>query len=390
MIHTLNDIYKKIDSKLVTALLTIDLSKAFDCINHEILLSKLTKLQFPAFFIKLLKSYLENRYQAVKIDDILSDPLLIICGTPQGGVLSGLFFNIYVNSIFNLLLSSVLRLYCDDMSLIASGTSKETLKVNLEHDLFLINKWLSLHYLKANYSKTQYVLFSGRKKFEAFTERSLELKMNDILIERVESVKIVGLAVDEQLNFSNHISKIKQRITPFVAKLFRIRRFISEEAALKLYYAHVYSHLIFMNAIWSVAPSYLIESLGVIQRRALRTVFKKDRLCHNHELFNENLLPLSLINIMHENIVLFKMNHNLMKNNVYLPTVNMIHGHDTRSKSNFACHSAVSSTAQKNFYARATKSYNDLPHYVKKFHSIGLFKTRLKEYLVTTIANDEI
>lgn len=164
MIHTLNDIYKKIDSKLVTALLTIDLSKAFDCINHEILLSKLTKLQFPAFFIKLLKSYLENRYQAVKIDDILSDPLLIICGTPQGGVLSGLFFNIYVNSIFNLLLSSVLRLYCDDMSLIASGTSKETLKVNLEHDLFLINKWLSLHYLKANYSKTQYVLFSGRKK----------------------------------------------------------------------------------------------------------------------------------------------------------------------------------------------------------------------------------
>lgn len=390
MIHTLNDIYKKIDSKLVTALLTIDLSKAFDCINHEILLSKLTKLQFPAFFIKLLKSYLENRYQAVKIDDILSDPLLIICGTPQGGVLSGLFFNIYVNSIFNLLLSSVLRLYCDDMSLIASGTSKETLKVNLEHDLFLINKWLSLHYLKANYSKTQYVLFSGRKKFEAFTERSLELKMNDTLIERVESVKIVGLAVDEQLNFSNHISKIKQRITPFVAKLFRIRRFISEEAALKLYYAHVYSHLIFMNAIWSVAPSYLIESLGVIQRRALRTVFKKDRLCHNHELFNENLLPLSLINIMHENIVLFKMNHNLMKNNVYLPTVNMIHGHDTRSKSNFACHSAVSSTAQKNFYARATKSYNDLPHYVKKFHSIGLFKTRLKEYLVTTIANDEI
>lgn len=149
---------------------------------------------------------------------------------------------------------------------------------------------------------------------------------------------IVGLAVDEQLNFSNHISKIKQRITPFVAKLFRIRRFISEEAALKLYYAHVYSHLIFMNAIWSVAPSYLIESLGVIQRRALRTVFKKDRLCHNHELFNENLLPLSLINIMHENIVLFKMNHNLMKNSVYLPTVNMIHGHDTRSKSNFACH----------------------------------------------------
>ena len=386
MLHTMNDIYRCMDKKLVTALLTIDLSNAFDCLNHEILIIKLRKMRFPNFFMNLIESYFINRYQYVKVDDILSHIKRIYCGAPQGGVLSGLFFNIYVNSIFDLLLSNKLRLYCDDMSLIAYGVDKDELKRKLEHDLLLINTWLDFHRLKANFNKTNYVLFCGRKKFEPFTDRALDIKINDSLIERVDHVKIVGLYIDEQLNFSYHIDYIKKKINPFVAKFFHIRRFISEKTALNLYYAHVYSHLIFMNSIWSVAPNYLIESLGVIQRRALRIVYRKDRLCHSVELFDENVLPLSAVIIMHENLVLFKMLKNLLKNNIPLITANDMHSHNTRRNHHLILYHTSTAIGQNNFYFRAIRSFNALPDYVKKFNSIGLFKTRLKEHLANSVA----
>lgn len=389
MLHTLNDIYQRLDSKLVTALLTIDLSNAFDCLDHEILLLKLEKLQFSEKFHHLLKSYLTNRFQFVKIDGIISEKKQIYCGAPQGGVLSGLFFIIYVNQIFSLSLKNKIRLFCDDMSLIACGSTKDELKLSIQHDLSLILNWLDMHQLKANLSKTSYVLFSGRKKFEPFTERSLNIKIGDTEIERVECVKIIGLIIDEQLNFSNHIQQIKSRIIPFTAKLLRIRRFLTDETALKLYYAHIYSHLIFMNTIWSVAPKYLIESLAVIQRRALRIVLRKDRLCHNTELFTGKIFPLAAILSLHENIMLFKMKHEMTKNNVTLRTVQMMHNHNTRNRFDLVGINTSSAIGQNNFYYRAIRSFNSLPDDIKKFNSIGLFKNRLKEHLAKSITIEE-
>lgn len=388
MIHTLNDIYTSLDRKLSTALVTIDLSNAFDCLNHDILILKLSKLQFPKKFMNMIMSYFHNRRQFVKIDDTLSNVLELYCGAPQGGVLSGLFFNIYVNSIFNLRLNNTLRLYCDDMSLIASGENRDVLKENIKHDLIEINNWLELHFLKANFSKTSYIIFNGRKKFEAFTDRSLNIEISNSKIERVDHIKIVGLIIDEQLNFSFHIENIKNKIIPFIAKLFQIRRFLSEEVALKLYFAHVYSHLIYMNSIWSVAPKYLIESLSVIQRRALRAVFRKDRLSHNIELFNEKILPLTSVIQLHQNLLVFKMTHGLLKNNIQLISVHETHRYGTRANKNIVCSSATTALAHNNFYYRAIKSYNELPSNIKRIDAISRFKKRLKEFLSDSIIDE--
>jgi Reverse transcriptase (RNA-dependent DNA polymerase) len=388
MLHTLNDIYQSLDSKNWTALLTLDLTSAFDCLNHEILLIKLRKLQFPSFFIRLIESYFLNRVQSVKLGEVTSSQLNVFCGSPQGGVLSGLFFNIYVNSIFSLPLYSEIRGFCDDMSLIASGSNKDELKSNLESDLSCIDNWLDLHCLCANYEKTKYVVFNSRKRFENFTEHALNISINNTVIERVEQVKIIGLIVDEQLNFSKHIEHVKLKINPFVSKLYYIRRFLSKETALKLYYAHVYSHLIFMNALWSVAPKYLVDTLGVIQRRALRIVLCKERLCSSIELFSNNVLPLAYITLFHECLFVFKMRSNKTKNNILIMSAEMRHSRNTRYKANLIPVEAKTSLAQKNFYYRAIVSFNNLPLSVKKFNSINLFKNRLKEYLFDAYCNE--
>lgn len=390
MLHNLHDIYESINKRLLTALLTIDLTSAFDCIRHDILLIKLAKLKLPSFFMKLLESYLANRVQSVKIDGVLSDLMFIFCGSPQGGVLSGLFFNIYVNDIFKLPLRSTIRLYCDDISLIANGINEIELKSNLEHDIQQMNEWFLYHCLTANFTKTKYVLFSGRKKFENFTDRSLNLKFNNTEIERVECVKVVGLQIDETLSFEMHIAQLKNRIVPFVAKLAKIRRFISEKTALNLYYAHVFSHLIYMNAIWSATHEYLIESLGVIQRRALRIVFRKDRLCHNKELFSVNVLPISKINIYQECLTMHKILHNNIKNHVTIPSVSDVHSYNTRasSRNDFYRNNSKFILCENDFYFRATRAFNSLPVNVRKFHSINIFKKRLKEYLYEKYLNE--
>lgn len=338
--------------------------------------------------MNLLESFLTNRSQVVNVDGTLSDQLLVFCGSPQGGVLSGLFFNIYVNDIFELPLINKIRLYCDDMTLIVSSYDHNDLKISLESDLDLIKKWLDFHCLQANPSKTNYILFSGRKKFENFTERSLNIIFCDQVVKRVESLKIVGLLIDELLNFSVQIEQIKRKIIPFIAKLSKIRRFITEKTALQLYYANIYSHLIYMNSLWSIAPNYLTESLGVIQRRALRIVFRKDYRCHNHELFSEKLLPFNEICELHQNMLIFKIRHNMLKNHISLPTFSDRHDHFTRNRNNYIGSRAKFSLTENDFYYRATRSFNDLPEEVRKFHSLSIFKNRLKEHLFKNIVNE--
>ena len=183
-------------------------------------------MNFDQFFLKLLISYLENRKQAVKIGDILSDFKEIKSGTPQGGVLSSTFFNIYINSLFMLNLSGKLTLYCDDISLVNTAQQHPDLKALDEQDLHLISTWLDNHYLAPNINKTKYMLFHGRKKFEAFTELALNIKFKNSVVERVDSFKLLGLIIDENLSFKPHIEAIQNKIIPFVYALRRIRKML--------------------------------------------------------------------------------------------------------------------------------------------------------------------
>lgn len=126
VLHILNDVYKGVDNKQATALTCLDLSRAFDCVIHSILLNKLRKLKLPTMFHKLFVSYLENRQQVVKLDNIFSSIRKITYGLAQGGVLSGTLFNLYTNSINLCQLQSSITMYCDDISLVKILNDSQT------------------------------------------------------------------------------------------------------------------------------------------------------------------------------------------------------------------------------------------------------------------------
>ena len=368
------------DDKKSVSLTCIDLSKAFDCIQFNILISKLQKLNLDSFFLNLLISYIHGRKQAVSIEGFLSEFLLINVGSPQGGVLSGPFFDLYINDIFSLNLNGKLILYCDDMSLVNYGNDSKELKLSMEEDLNNIQKWLQNHYLSPNVTKTKYVLFQGRKRFENFTELAMNINFNGTVIERAENVKILGLIIDESLSFKNHIEAIKKRITPFMYALRRARKFVTEKTAINLYYAHVQSHLIYMNTIWSALSLGLMKSLEVLQRKALRIVLRKSWFAGKDILYSIKLLPVSVICETNCCLQVFKIASNIIKNNIEITLGSDLHNHITRNRSDFTIRQCRTVQATQNFYVRAFRSFNDLPQQIKKFHSLRLIKNRLREH----------
>jgi hypothetical protein len=384
----MNQIYGNIEKKLVTAALFIDLTKAFDSLLHPLLIMKLEKLGFPMNFLNLLKDYLQNRYQYVELENIKSPLLQISKGVFQGSKLAAILFVIYINSIFNLPLNGKLFLYADDIALIYGSTDEHLLKKQIEYDLKVLDIWFSNHYLKMNISKTNYIFFQGRKKFEFFTQNGLNIKLNGTPINRVDSFKYLGFWIDEELKFQQHIKHVKSKIIPMTFAIKRIRPYISQKTALQLYFAHVQSHLLYMNPFWNVASDNLIEILAVAQRKCLRFIFRRYSYSPSRELFTQQILPLKKLNEFNLLMLAFKISRNLLVNNVELRQVSDIHQYETRQRNHFYVENYETRFGFSNFFTRGMIAFNNLNPRLRNIHTLSRFKRELRydllqEYLST-------
>jgi hypothetical protein len=363
-----------------TSLTCIDLPKAFDCINHSILKTKLAELGIERNFQNLLYSYLSDRQQLVRVNLTDSAILTLGAGTPQGGVLSGLLFNIYINSILALDLHGRQFLYCDDNSLVNSAEDPLSLKQQIESDLSSISKWLNLHFLSPNRDETKYLTFHYSKRAFNYISLDLRISFDNLVIERVESVKVLGLIIDSRLDFKNHIQAIHKRIIPFIFAVKRIRNHLSDKVALSLYYAYVNSHFTYMSTVWSASANELMLSIEILQRKVLRIVLRKDWYCSSSELYSQSILPVSIEARIATLLYVFKIQHSLIKNNVPLALIVDRHAFNTRSRNVFALTRCQTMHAMQNIFYRGLHEFNQLPESIRSFHSIALFKNRLREF----------
>ncbi len=209
------DIVKAIDENKFTMGVFLDLSKAFDAIDHDILLSKLDYYGIRGLALDWFRSYLHERTQYVDINGYRSDQKPVICGVPQGSVLGPLLFLLNINDLPLCLNLVKAILFADDTTIYYNHTDLNKLYQIANSDLDVLQNWFTENKLCLNANKTKHVLFRQKTNRR---ESDLVLKIGSDIIERQESVKFLGVILDETLSWDQHINKLyaRQNIKIFI------------------------------------------------------------------------------------------------------------------------------------------------------------------------------
>jgi hypothetical protein len=213
-----NEWYINMDLFLYKIVVLLDLKKAFDTVNHEIILRKFERYGFCNKALDLLSNYLTNRTQRCQLNGMLSDQRGITCGIPQGSILGPLLFIIYINDWPNCLKHTTPRIFADDTSLTAVGKTLNEAEEIANKDLKNVKVWLSSNKLSLNIAKTEYILIGSRPKINSMDVQPT-VKIDTCQIKRVKCAKVLAVEIDENLNWEKHIEYIASKVCSGIGAL---------------------------------------------------------------------------------------------------------------------------------------------------------------------------
>ena len=249
----------------------LDLKKAFDTVNHTILLDKLEAYGIDEDSLNLLSSYLTDRKQTCQIDGKQSDLRKISCGVPQGSILGPLLFLTYINDLPNCLNFTTPRIFADDTSITAFGKTLEDTEIELNNDLINIRNWLTANKLSLNIAKTEYVLIGSRQKLNNVSKQP-NVVIGDRPIERVRDCKILGVQIDESLTWEKHIDQIAKKISSGISAIRKLRNFANRDTLVSVYNALIQPHFDYCCEVWDSLGSGLAQRLQKLQNRCARII----------------------------------------------------------------------------------------------------------------------
>ena len=207
LLEATNEWLWNIDNSLLNGVIFLDLKKAFNTMDHAILLGKLKLYGVSSQSLNWFQSYLSDRKQQTFIDGAQSDFCNITCGIPQGSILGPLLFTIYINDLHSCDLFSKPRLYADDTTLTTSAEDPWVLEYKMNYDMNLIQSWLSANKLTLNVKKTKYMLIGSQFKLSQINSDFI-IKVNNTPLERIIEHKTLGVQIDESLSWRPHIHTI--------------------------------------------------------------------------------------------------------------------------------------------------------------------------------------
>jgi hypothetical protein len=384
---------EKLDKGFLGFGLFIDLKKAFDTVDHQILLKKLERYGVCGPVLEWFKDYLSGRQQYIKVNGKRSNPKTVLCGVPQGSILGPLLFIIYVNDLPDVLDKLEATIFADDTTMVSYAKDIETLEVTANQELKTVASWFRKNKLTFNAKKTYYLVFSHEQCHKL---RKINIEINGNQIEQKDKIKHLGVIFHEHLRWHGHINHVLSKVLKYMPVFYYIRRYVTRKTLMTIYNSFIYPHLIYCAIVWGnrIQNEGVIDRLLVFQKKLSRIMTFAPLLQGPKEHTEPLMRHLKMLNI--QEVIRYKtlcFVHGLL--NGRYPTVNlqMIYADKLESvktrlhdKKKLYTTSYLTSMGYRGVQSALQHTWNFLPYGLrnKDEESTFVFKKLMKKYITAT------
>ena len=367
-----------LDDNSIIGVIAIDLSKAFDCMPHGLLIAKLHAYGFSLPVCKLMKSYLVNRKQRVKIGETFSGWTNTTKGVPQGSILGPLLFNIFINDFLFCKMNSKVYNYADDNTLSYIGKDIEQIKSKLKVDCLASMQWFESNNMKANAGKFQLMFLSKSDSYSNVT-----LNFETCVIQASTKINILGVEFDDKLKFNYHIDEVCNQTSKQINALKRMRHFLDRSCRKTIYNSYVSSNFNYCSIIWMFSGKVNMDKLENTNKRALRFVLNDNEASYDDICQDEKLLCIYNRCIKAVAIQMYKVKYKMVPEYIQELFSRRESNYDIRDNDLFDIPRFESITyGKKSFSYYGAKLWTNLPKEIKGKTSLVSFKSALTSWLL--------
>ena len=359
----------------------LDFSKAFDTVDHNILLQKLHKYGICGVELLWFEDYLSNRMQYVTYNNHKSSREKINCGVPQGSILGPILFLLYINDLASVSEFCFSVLFADDTNMFITGKDMNVLCRQLNEDLRNIQEWLQCNKLSLNVLKTHYMVFTPKNKVIG----DIEVNIHDVQIQRAYTTKFLGVQIDSKLTWKMHIEYTCKKLSKCVGILCKARKKLYKSTLISLYYSFAYPYFIYCNHVWGTNYPSCLERIYLIQKQLIRIITCSPFRAHTGPLYFAN----KILNVydINDSIIgsfmyecLYGTIPEIFRN--YFQRIADVHDHNLRNVNDLYVPYGRLDIRKFSIKIAGANLWNSLPSFVKNSQSIHIFKKNMRRYLV--------
>ena len=367
-----------INDEEITGAVFLDFKKAFDLVDHSILLEKLHIYLRNKDAVAFFTSYLKDRKQFVSINSCSSSTGILTHGVPQGSILGPILFCIYINDLPLCLEKDKARcdLFADDSSVHAKAKTVKGVEIVLQDSLNKIDIWCNANRMILNSDKTKSMVITTRQKHQLDT-LYLKLSVNSSRIEQVSEHRVLGIVLDQEMKWEAHIRSLCKKLSRNLYLLSKLSSYASRDALLMFYYAHILSHINYASSVWDGAAEVHLKKVDSLHRRAAKIIGRGLQISTDDKQKHLNMLPLKKQFLYNKAVAMFKVFHGNAPS--YLSS--SFKKAASYRFNNFVLPLARIDLVQNSFAFSGATTWNNLPSMVKKSRSLKSFKCNLMAFL---------